>query len=139
MWQEYDMKSMKQRELEDIIVRDNLIIESLVQWVTIEHERKDIFGLFSEMGYRKIAIYGYGHLGKLLETLLKDSEIRAVCVLDRKFKETEGYYLSPTALPSDLDAVIVTNTYFYREIRDGLLKNGCTSEIRMLDELLFQL
>ena len=133
------MNMMKERELEGIIIRDNLIIESLIQWVTIEHEGKSLPGLFHEMGYSIVAIYGYGQLGKMLERILDKSGIKVACIIDRVFNETKGYYVAPGPLDKEVDAVIVTNTFYYEEIREGLLKNGCKAEIRLLDELLYQL
>lgn len=129
----------KEKELEGIIIRDNLIIESLVQWVTIEREGKSLPNLLEEMGYKTIAIYGYGHLGKLFESRLEKSKIEIVCIMDRVFTETEGYFVTPGALDSRIDVVVVTNTFYYESIRKQLLENGCKAEIRLLDELLYQL
>ena len=133
------MQDFKQKELETAIIKDNLIIESLEQWVLITHEGKDLSRLFFEMGYKIIAIYGYGHLGRLLENVLKDTDIAVACVMDIKHEGTDGYYIQPTPNYSGLDAIIVTNAFYYEDIRNQLQNAGCKTEIRLLDELLFQL
>ena len=126
-------------ERDEIINNDNLIIETLSQWVLIEHERKDFLKLIKEMGYCYINIYGYGTLGKLFEKVLKDSDITVVHVVDQKFRNEKGYFLSPENILDDADAVIVTNIYYFEEIRDNLRKKGIISDIRLIDELLYQL
>lgn len=122
-----------------IIDNDNLIMEDLVQWVIIEHEKKDIAELLREMGYFKIIIYGYGYLGKLLENVLKDGGIHIECIMDRKFETNDGYKKSPNGDIIIADAIIVTSPIYYKEIREGLRSKGYTCDIRLIDEILFQL
>ncbi len=133
------MKNDNQEELIEIIKKDNLIIESLVQWTTILYEGKSILEVFSDHGYKKIMIYGYGQLGKLLERQLKGSNVHIECIMDKKFPDVNGYYISNEAEVPSVDAVIITNTYYYTEIKKNLLSKGCVSDIRLLDEILFQL
>ncbi len=133
------MQDFERKELETVIIKDNLIIESLEQWVLISHEGKELSRLFSEMGYKTVAIYGYGHLGKLLERILKNSDIEVACVMDIKHEETEGYYIQPNPIFPGIDVIVVTNAFYYEDIRNQLQNADCKTEIRLLDELLFQL
>lgn len=133
------MQNFKQKELEATIIKDNLIIESLEQWVLISHEGKDLAQLFREMGYKTIAIYGYGHLGRLLEKILKNSDIRIACVMDIMHENTEGYYIRPNSICRGIDVIIVTSSFYYEDIRNQMQNEGCETEIRLLDEFLFQL
>lgn len=129
------------KELKKIIDGDNLIIEDLVQWVIVAYDDSVFEELLKEMGYRHIAIYGYGHLGKLLERVLKYSDIIIDCIFDMKFIEQNGYYRTPEAINvnSDFDVIIVTSPLYYEDIRRFINDKGFKNEIRLIDDLLFQL
>lgn len=127
------------KRLEKTIENDNLIMESLVQWVTILSENKDLMEVFADHGYKTIAIYGYGHLGRLLEKTLKGSDVRVLCIMDRKFSERAGYFLSADADIPKVDAIIVTSAYYFTEIKAMLSEKAGGADIRLFDEFLFQL
>ncbi len=123
--------------LRRIIDSDNMIIKDLVQWVTIEHNNHKLSALLSEMGYKKIAIYGYGHLGKLLEEVLHN-DVQIDCVIDKKFTVDTVFQRKNYTDDINVDAIIVTSPFYFSEIRDELRRNGYVGEIRLIDEILFQ-
>lgn len=135
MQTEHD-KDIKYRQA---IENDNMIIQSLMQWILIEHERKSISDLFVEMGYDSIAIYGYGYLGRMLEKVLKGTQIEVECVMDRKFVENDGYYRSADGKLPFADVIVVAVPYYFESIRSALMYKGYMSEIRSIDDFLFQL
>lgn len=132
----------KIEEKDAITKKDNLIKESLTQWVRIEHERKSISALLNQMGYKKVAIYGYGFLGKALERVLQgDNNVVLSCVIDKNahFTEHGNRILQPKDGLPELDVIIVTSLFYYEEINEELKSFGIQADIISLDALLFQL
>ncbi|MCH5249286.1 MAG: hypothetical protein J1E98_05120 [Lachnospiraceae bacterium] len=122
--------------------KDSLIKESLTQWVRIEHERKNIAALLNQMGYRKVAIYGYGFLGKALERVLQGDDTATLsCVIDKNahFREHGEKILQLKDELPELDVIIVTSLFYYEEINEELKNLGIQADIISLDALLFQL
>ena len=128
-----------ENEFDNIIAGDNLIIEDLAQWVQISIEGKSVSSLIPEMGYKRISLYGYGHLGRLLEADFKKSGIQIDCVFDKKFKGTNDYFRSSEGELPDSDTIIVSVPLYYDSIRKTLKSRGFNGDIRLIDELLFQL
>lgn len=135
MQTEHD-KDVKYRQA---IENDNMIIQSLMQWVLIEHERKSVSDLFIEMGYDNIAIYGHGYLGQMLEKILRGTQIEIECIMDRRFTENGGYYRSADGKLPVADIMVVTVPYQFESIRSALVDKGYMSEIHSIDDFLFQL
>lgn len=133
---------MDKRKREDLIReldKECLMSESLVQWVLIEHEQKNISNLINEMGYRTVGIYGYGYLGKLLYKVLDPDKVRVTCIIDRQFNEKSDFYISLDRNLPDSDVIIVTSPYYYEEIRKEIKAKYPEKEVRCIDEFLFQL
>ena len=118
---------------------DNLIMETLSQWVLIEHEGKSVTALMREMGYQTIGIYGHGYLGQLLERTTDKREVTVKCVIDRKYDGSDGFHISLEQDLPKMDAIIVTSPYYFKEIRRDIEQRDYVGEIRSLDELLYQL
>lgn len=133
------MDECERNKYKQIIDNDNLIIEDLVQWVVIEREKKDLSNILVEMGYNKIAIYGYGYLGRLLEKAIDSKRIEVVCIMDRKAETNFGYYRKPEGELIVADAIIVTAPLHYREIKELLIEKGYKCDIRLIDDILFQM
>lgn len=136
------VKDKKQKEQQSEVTRkDNIIMETLVLWVQIEHEKKDISALLREMNYKKIGIYGYGYLGKQLERVLSDSLVEIVCVIDKKAgtrRNGERIYSPGDPLPA-MDAIVVASPFYYAEIKDNLEKLNVQTDSISIDALLYQL
>ena len=116
-----------------------LNVESLAQWVLVEHEGKNISQLMYDMGYKTIGIYGYGYIGKLLYKVLDKNIITVACIIDKVFEETDGICMSlKDDLPA-MDLIVITSAYYYNEIREEIERKGVSTETRLLDEFLFQM
>lgn len=135
-------KYKKERERRSEVSRkDNGIMETLVQWVQIEHEGKDISALLREMNYKTIGIYGYGYLGNQLERVLSDGLVDVACVIDKKIENRRNgeRILQPNDVLPAMDAIVVTSPFYFAEIKDELEKLKVQADIISIDALLYQL
>lgn len=122
-WQE---KSVQ--ELLGIIRKNEEIIEIQNCWIKLKQHGWKMETYLKKIGVRSIAIYGYGVLGHLLYTELKDTGIIINGIVDKSFgKETlKGHKIEQfnhigqmEKLPNT-DAVIVTTVYCFNEIYQEL-------------------
>lgn len=116
-----------------------LNMESLEQWVLIEHEGDNLSKLISEMGYHKIGIFGYGVLGRLLYRLLDRDLVEVKCIIDRSFQKNGSFQMTLDSDLPEVDVIIITSAFYYEEIRREIERKGVRADIRLLDEFLFQL
>lgn len=108
-------------------------------WLSYKEDGLTLEKFFIKQEIKSIAIYGGGMLGKHLLVELKDSSIKVAYVIDRK---ADALNLSvPVYSPEDIlpevDAVVVTATYAYAEIKKQLEKK-CHSNIYSLENILFE-
>lgn len=98
------------------------ILENLNQWLIIKQEGRTIESFFERNGYKKIAIYGMGYLGERLLDDLKQSNVRVTYAIDQNAANL--YSDIEIVMPDDefeeVDAIIVTATFFFEEIEENL-------------------
>lgn len=124
---------------ERIIDNDNMIIESLVQWTILGQENKSVSDILIKMGYRKVGIYGYGHLGKALEHELEICNIEIACLIDKKVTCSGKKIYRPFEKFPNMDAIIVTSAYYYEEIEKDLMDRKDNFKIISIDDILYQM
>lgn len=121
-------------ELEDRLQKSYLFYLVLTRWVEFKINGHHIAEIFAEMGYYKIAVYGYAELGKLLCQELMNTKINVIYVLDKKRKQIREnnlpVYVPQKGLPK-ADAVIVTAVYYFDDIRDALSEIGFENVISL--------
>lgn len=113
-------------KLHQTIDKNTENMELLDRWMELEEEEKSIAAWLYQYGYKNIAIYGYGILGKHLYKQLKDSVICIDYIIDQqrdKIHVPSKTYALSDDLPQT-DAVIVTATYYYNDILMQLKKKG---------------
>lgn len=101
-------------------------IELLDRWMSLKEEGKSIVTWLSQKGYRSIAIYGYGILGRHLYRELEESDICIDYIIDQqrdKIHVASEIYALSDDFPQT-NAVIVSATYYYDEILMQLKKKG---------------
>ncbi len=114
-------------ELQSRLQKQILFYQVLTRWM----QRKITGGSLAETlmlrGYRRIAVYGYAELGRLLCLELAKSPVRAAYVLDKKAVDSGRadlpVYAPRAGLPA-VDAVVVTAVYYFDEIRRDLREMG---------------
>lgn len=98
----------------------------LAKWLRIEMKRISLETYFRERGIKRICIYGYGILGKLVVTALKESHTEIHCVIDCGARAEEGnlkFYKSAAGLEDEYILISVMSDV--REITNSLKEQGC--------------
>ena len=95
------------------------------EWLILEATGKGLAQKLHEMNVRKVAIYGYGVLGKSLAQYLKVVGVDVSCVIDKVCQEEILDLGIPWVSPVDdipeVDAVIVTAIFAFEEIKRMLV------------------
>ena len=98
-------------------------IKTIIKWLENEVKGKGWEEYLKTYGYKKVAVYGAGDLGKYLIWALNGSNIEISCVIDRRASEIELFENHTVhTLESfiekniDTDAIIVTAISAYEEV-----------------------
>lgn len=105
-------------------------IDNLIQGKTIEQK-------LLKMDIRRVAVYGYGLVGRRLIQCLDNSNVFVLYVLDRAHKEsiTNIPVYMPQKGLDKVDAVIVTTVYDYADISQALQNEYDYDEVISLNDL----
>lgn len=95
-------------------------MSTVIKWMENKNKGFNIGNYLLEHGYKRIAIYGLGDIGKLLYEELKETDIKVVCFSDRNYESMEVIeekikVVSPDNI-KDVDVVVVTPMVSYDEI-----------------------
>ncbi len=98
----------------------------LNQWLKIKQQGKSLAEYFHKNDIQSIAIYGYKELGERLYDELKESDIEIKYIIDKNidYIRAEIDVYSPDESLPQVDAIVVTATYYYDEIEDELNDMG---------------
>ena len=94
------------------------------EWVYIKQQGKDFKDYFKNHSYKKIAIYGMSHVGKLLLSELRGTDIVVTSGMD---KNISGNYeglpiVSPDNFSDNVDMIVVTPVFYFDNIAEMLSK-----------------
>lgn len=95
----------------------------MVKWNRLRLWNKGIVTYLTKSGYKNIAIYGCGDLGKLCcDELLLSREVKVIEFIDRV---ADGFYkdipiVRPTNISANVDAIIITPICSYLEIAESI-------------------
>lgn len=110
------------------------------QWIKLKQEGKNLISYFEKTGYKKIAVYGMGHVGKVFLEEIKGSRIEVAYGIDKNTNDIfENIEIrNPNGPLEDVDAVVVTPIYFMNEIEETLsAKINCP--IISLEDILYEI
>lgn len=121
-------------------------IKTMIKWLENEVKGKRWTEYFASYGYKKIAVYGAGELGKMLMWSLKDSGIAINCVIDcraHELIEHESYsvYTLDEFLSSNIetDAIVVTAISAYDDVLKCVVKKNKDIPILFLRDMVYEL
>jgi hypothetical protein len=110
----------------------------LNEWMNLKLNKKNISLYFEKNKYKKIAIYGWGDLGKLLYKDLEGTIIDVMYIIDRKGAgisvDKTVYDIEVDVLPN-VDVIVVTVLDQFAEIYD-ILKTKSKCNIISLDSVI---
>ena len=107
-------------------------------WLKLKGQGRSISQYLSERSYNRIAVYGWGELGKRLYEELKTAEIEVVCIIDRCAKP-DGKTVSVDEFREefyDISAVVVTAIYDFDNIYH-ILRGRVNCPILSLEEVVW--
>ena len=94
------------------------------QWIKLKQEGKNLESYFVKNHYKRIAVFGLGHIGKRLLKELKDSEIQVIYAIERKTKNINSdiKVVPLAARIPNVDAVVVTVIEEFDDVSEVLAK-----------------
>lgn len=109
-------------------------------WLKKMIDGKRVADYIDEKGYKKVAIYGMGDIGKLLLQDLKNSGLEVIYGIDRNAANIscEIPVFSVNQEREDVDLIIVTPFHYIDEIKGQLTKDS-KAEIKAIDDILYSL
>jgi hypothetical protein len=112
----------------------------LNQWIVLNHAGKKLEQYFINHNYKKVAVYGMGEIGNRLYEELKGSPVEIKYAIDKNagsaYSELEVF--SPEDKLEEVDAVIITTTFAFEEIK-SMLENKYNCPIISLEDVVFEL
>lgn len=127
----------KCEHLESEINKINYNNSILRDWLSLKQNSIGLADWLFQNDIKRIAIYGYGILGKALFVELKNSKIEIVCIVDNNYA---NIYADIPAVGTDnipnVDAIIITALNYYDEIETTLL-GKCNYTIISLEDIVY--
>ena len=108
------------KEKDEYIDKFKNYFDVVHKWLAICQQDVSLTEYFITRGYRTIAIYGFGILGKHLYDELKDTEIEVKYAIDGQVGLSYIKVFSPEDVLPVVDAVIVTATFDFTNIEHKL-------------------
>ena len=112
-------------------------------WLRLKRKGGSIDIFFEKNGYRRIAVYGLGLIGKQLVEELEGSDIKVVFGIDIKGEEIDVAgldVLKPEQIIDDgreTDAVVVTAMMSFYEIERNLIEIGYNKDIISIEDVIW--
>lgn len=109
----------------------------LDDWMTLREDGVKLAGILEKKSIFNVAIYGFGILGRHFLNEVKDSNVKVEYIVDQqrdKLHVDIPVYLPTEQLPK-VDAIIISATFFYREIAE-LLKEKEIKNIISLESII---
>lgn len=94
------------------------------EWVKVKQDGKNLVSYFEKNGYKRIAIYGMSHVGKILLGEINGTSIQVAYGIDQNADEINAE-IDILSMGDDLepvDAVVVSSITFFDEIKEKLGK-----------------
>lgn len=130
-------KKSKNKSIDQNTKRLKSYYDILNKWLSMKQKGESLEEYFLDYGYKSVAIYGMGELGKRLYDELKDTSIKVLYAID---KNSGGKYLdidikSPDEDLPEVDVTVVTAVFAFDEILSEL-EDKLSSQIISLNEVL---
>ena len=136
IWDEYETRLKVSHEFNKV----SRLYRMLLQWITLAQKERNISDYLTEKGYKNIAIYGMGDVGKLLFNELKNTPILVKYGIDKNINNiVTGLEIKhPEANLEKVDIMVVTAITYFDEIQD-LLSKKIDCPIVNLESILLDL
>ncbi|HBA67755.1 MAG TPA: hypothetical protein DCZ40_00115 [Lachnospiraceae bacterium] len=112
------------------------IMEALSWWLQAVINGWNPMDYFRHRGYHRVAIYGFGKLGKILRTELLRYGMDVPYIIDRNIKGGEIDIISWEDCWKPVDCIVVTPFYAYRDIREQIRREKGDYVVVSLEDIL---
>lgn len=120
-------------------------MKTIIKWLENEVNGKNWDEYLKSYGYKKIAIYGAGDLGKYLIWALNRSNLEISCVIDRRASEIEVFehhevYTLESFLEKNIetDAIVVTAINAYEEVLEHVARIRPELPVLFLRDMVYE-
>ena len=109
----------------------------LIGWINIKNAGKQLGDYLFEEGYNRVAIYGFGDIGRCLFDELKNSKTEVNYVIDQNAANINAEVQVCDFLDDweKVDVIIVTPTMFYENIKAQIAEK-CSYHVISLKDML---
>ena len=116
-----------------------IMYQMMERWMRIKQSNESLDKYFKIYGYKKIAIYGMGDIGKLLLNEIQDSDVQIEFGIDKNNKvSAEIEIFKPEDDLPEVDAIIVTAIAYFDEI-EKILSKKMTCPIISLEDIVYEM
>lgn len=111
----------------------------VIQWLKLRQTGRNISTYLLERAYKKVAIYGMSYIGERVLFELKGSGIEVAYGIDKRAGGIASKIdiLLPDDILPCVDAVIVSETFFFEEIKTMLSKK-LSCPVLSLEEVVYE-
>lgn len=115
-----------------------IMYQLMERWMRLKQSGKTLESFFNVYGYKNIAVYGLGDIGKLFINELVDSAINIIYGIDKNVNAANGIrVVSPNDDFEDVDVVVVTAIAYYGEIAE-MLSTKMNCPIVSLEDIIYE-
>ena len=115
--------------------KSNVYLKIYDKWMTLKDSGVSLAAILERRGYKSVAIYGMGELGKHLYSELEKSGVEVKCYIDRKDTNIPLKHYYPNEMIEGIDAIIVTAVMSYHEVYE-LYENHYSGRIISIEEII---
>ncbi len=111
------------------------------KWMYNLRNGKKINRFFEDNFYSKIAIYGFGVIGKQIYQELLDSQIEVICGVDQDttknaFDNLKIIRLDEIKDRRDIEAIVITPLQYYTEIEERIYETGFKGDVVSIEQVV---
>ena len=124
----------------EIFEKEKMIRVLLDKWLYLKQKRKNIFDFYEELNGKRVAIYGYGVLGKHLLDELEEKGNEPVCIIDKNTRQACKYsVISFDDNWPAIDDIIVTAVFDYGYIYENICQRNSNIKVISLAHILSEI
>lgn len=123
----YDLKNIVARQEKTILLEKRIIMLMQIN--------KKVFASLEKSGYKKIAIYGMDHLGKLVYSELEKYNLDLLYGIDEDKVSSEIKIMRPTDELPNVDVIVVATFWDYEKVKN-LFEKRLSCPIVSIDNIV---
>lgn len=107
------------------------------KWLEAQLKDVSIGKYIKDCGWKNIAIYGCGVLGKNFCKSIEKEDVNVICGIDKNINVDFPFkVVEPNQFHENVDVIIVTAVYYFFEI-EQVLKSNTSANIISLEEIIY--